>query len=256
MSLQTMLTNCWHDTPSRRPSFTVIQRDFPSVMVDVMCPDPTARKVCRDLWGGQETRKVPYGVFERTFQQHTLIDLSTASLCYRRCLQKMLCDSYDHNVTFERVCNMVHTFGAMESMQDFLHHVVMLFEHPWFFGYLRVCDAMSMLTEQWQCNRTGPGYYLLRFSDSSPGSFSLLTIDTSGEIVRRRIGHQYTSEYYIALGDRQHVFLSLFSLVDFCLSNNAICGGKRPLPGSPFLSLFAANPLRPGTSAAAEDAVV
>ena len=243
MSLQDMLTSCWNDNPSRRPRFTQIQRRFPAVMVDVMCPDPVGRSVCRELWAGAETRIVPYAEFEAAFQKITLIELASASLCYRRCLQRMLCDSYDHHVTFERVCNMVHTFGAMDPIQVFLNHIITLFEQPWFFGYVRVCDALLMLQEQWQLDKSS-GYYMVRFSDSIPGAFSLFTIDARGSIMRWRIGHQYSSEYFVTIDDRDHVFPTLFALHDHCAKNANICGDKRVLPGSPFQCLFAANPLQ------------
>ena len=253
MSLQNMLNACWHDKPSRRPQFIAIQRDFPAVMVDVMCPDPVARKVCRELWAGMETRSVSYDEFERAFQTITNVDLSTASLCYRRCLQRMLCDSYDHRVTFERVCNMVHTFGSMQPIDEFLHRVITLFEQPWFFGYVRVCDARQMLQEQCALSPAG-GYYMIRFSDSMPGSFSLLSIDASGAIERRRIGHQYSSEYFVTIGDSEHVFPSLFSLQQYCAEAQDVCFNKQPLPGSPFQCLFAANPIQGGSALSQNDA--
>lgn len=250
MSLQNMLTSCWHDTPARRPSFIAIQKDFPTVMIDTLCPDPTARIVCRELWGGAEMRIVPYNEFEAVFGRVTHIDWKNASLCFRRCLQKMLCDSYDQNVTFERVCNMVHTFGAMHSIQTFLNNLITLFEQPWFFGYVGAYNAQAMLTEQWKLTST-VGYYMIRFSDSNPGGFTLMTIDgKTGAIESRRIGHHYLSEYYVTINNQPHMFRTLFALHDYCVSAPSVCNNKRVLPGSPFACLFVSNPLQPVTAAA------
>ena len=249
LSLQKLLSASWHDNPNKRPEFTSIQRDFPSVMVDVMCPDPVARKVCRALWAGMETRKVPYHEFESVFQQQTLIDLANASLCYRRCLQAMLCDPYDHCVTFERVCNLVHTFGPMDDVMTFVNNVVTLFEQPWFFGYVRVCDAKQMLIEQWEYDPSH-GYYLFRFSDNLPGSFSIFTIDVDGNTSHRRVGHQYSSDFFVTIDNNEHVFRDLYALHDFCAKIPSVFGNKAVLPGAPYQCLFVANPLRESSESA------
>lgn len=249
LSLQKLLSASWHDNPNKRPAFTSIQRDFPSVMVDVMCPDPVARKVCRALWAGMETRKVPYHEFESVFQQQTLIDLANASLCYRRCLQAMLCDPYDHCVTFERVCNLVHTFGPMDDVMTFVNNVVTLFEQPWFFGYVRVCDAKQMLLEQWEYDPSH-GYYLFRFSDNLPGSFSIFTIDVDGNTSHRRVGHQYSSDFFVTIDNNEHVFRDLYALHDFCAKIPSVFGNKAVLPGAPYQCLFVANPLRESSESA------
>ena len=248
LSLQNLLSAAWHDNASKRPSMMSVQRDYPSIMVDVMCPDPTARKVCRALWAGMETRKVPYDEFVESFEAQTSISLANASLCYHRCLQTMLCDAYDHCVTFERVCNLVHTFGPMDDVLAFVNEIVTLFEQPWFFGYVRGGDAKQMLLEQWKIDPS-QGYYMFRFSESLPGSFSIFTIDRNGVTSHRRVGHQYSSDYFVTIGDQEHVFRDLYALHDHCLRDAQVCAGKAVLPGAPYQCFFVSNPLRNDASA-------
>lgn len=241
-SLQTMLSLCWEKNPSRRPAFQTIQRDFQQVLVDLMCPDPTARKIARSLWLGQETRQVPYVDFERVFTQKAHIDLATASLCYRRCLCAMLCDPFENVVNFERFCTLVHYFGPVSPADRFLNAIVTLFEQPWFFGSVRVSVAKQMLLEQW--HQTKQAYYMFRFSDGSPGSFSLFTIDGNGQTSHRRIGHLYKTEYFVTIDEREHAFKDLHSLHAYCVQVPSVLRGKHVLPGAPYQCFFAATPLR------------
>jgi serine/threonine protein kinase len=259
-SLQTMLSNCWHSDPTQRPKIGVVKRDFQQVLVDLICPDKIGRKVARALWLGQETRKVPYNEFERVFTDITQVDLGTASFCFRRCLSAMLCDSFDNTITFERFCNLLHYFDSLTPIDAFWNRLVTLFDQPWFFGFVPAEDARAMLIEHWR--QTRQGYYMMRFSSTQPGSYSLYAIDTTGLLTHWRIGHLYSSEFFIPIDDvnngnnsatntqqtsvkpaTQKPFSDLLTLHAHCLQLPSMLKDKKAMPGSPCQCFFASNPL-------------
>ncbi len=252
-SLTTLLERMWHPDPSQRILFPAIQAEYSNVMIDFLCPDPTGRKIARDLFLGDEMRRVPYTEFEESFQEHTGIDLNTGSQCYRRCLQAMLCDPHSMVVTFEQWCNCIHWIGVVNPIKDFLNRLVRLFEQPYFYGFIANRDAKRLLLEQQKRTPEAPGYYLIRFSENWPGSFTIYSVDKEGNTSHRRISHQYSSGFCVTFdGKIGKEFPDLFMLHDQCCENGTCLQGLFPLPGAPYQHFFAAHPLRiTNTSASA-----
>lgn len=254
-SLTTLLERSWHQDPSQRMLFPYIQAQFSNVMIDFLCPDPVGRRIARDIYLGDETRRVPYAQFEEAFQERCGIDLNTGSQCYRRCLQAMLCDPHTMLVSFEQWCNCIHWMGAMTPIKDFLNRLVRLFEQPWFFGFIQNKDAKRLLLEQQRRVPDAPGYYLIRFSENWPGSFTIYSVDSSGQTSHRRISHQYSSNFCVTFdGVAGREFPDLFTLHDQCCETGTCLQGLSPLPGAPYQHFFATHPLRQSNQQSATNA--
>lgn len=243
-SLTGLLQRCWHQDPNQRLLFPLIQAQFPNVMIDFLCPDPLGRRIARDLWLDDQMRRVPYSEFESVFEERCKVDLSTGSECYRRCLQTMLCDPFTHLCSFQQWCNLVHWIGVMTPVKDFLNRLVRLFEQPWFFGFIRSSDAKRLLLEQQRRTPDAEGYYLIRFSENSPGSYTIYSVNRDGQTEHRRISHQYCGSYTVTIdGQQGREFDDLFSLHDECCDAGTCIQGLAPLPGAPYQCFFASHPL-------------
>jgi serine/threonine protein kinase len=84
-SLKTLLALCWHEDPNRRPLFREIQDKFDRVIIDVMCPDPSGRRICKKLWKGCELKKVTYEEFEEAFLEKTRLNLKLIRHIHLKC---------------------------------------------------------------------------------------------------------------------------------------------------------------------------
>lgn len=237
-SLAALLSLAWHADVGRRPLFSQIQAQFGGVLIDVVCPDPLARRIARDLWLEADTNPVSYDRFERTLIAHTGVDLDAYDPLYRRCLQTMVCDDHDHSVTLERFANAVMWFGSMHPVTEFVSRIVALFRQPWFHGFVRGKDAKRMLDAQRQ--RTGIGCYAVRFSDTTPGAYSMYSIGADGTSVHRRISHRYTSSYAVTLAASAppREYTDLCTLHNDCLRADPHLHGLVPLAGAPFQCFF------------------
>lgn len=233
-----LLQTCWHADAQRRPSFTTMQSQFGNLLIDYLCPDALGRRIARALWLEDEMLRVPYADFEATLEEACGIDFNTGSQCYRRCLQVMLCDPFEHRVTFERFCNMIQWFGTMNPILDFLGRIVALFECPWFFGFIRGTDAKNLLVEQQRrCPETG--FYLFRFSETLPGSYTIYSVSRDGKTSHRRVSHQYNGRYAVTIdGVTGEEFDDLLTLHDRCCEVDECICELQPLPGAPYQPFF------------------
>lgn len=235
-SLKTLLLLCWHEDPSRRPFFREIQEKFDRVIIDVMCPDATGRRICKKLWRGEELRKVPYEEFEEAFLEKTRLNLKLIRHVHLKCFQSIICDPMTDEVTLERFCNCLAWFGPMHAVERFLERIRELLAKEWFHGFVSPNKAAQLLKTRW--SSTKMQYYFYRFSLSAPGCFALTYIEEDGSIVHKRVAHSFNTNFAITNNSPPLEAVTLEQLHSLVKLQPDLLRTKKVLPGCPFRSLF------------------
>uniref|UniRef100_A0A6B2L2L3 Protein kinase domain-containing protein n=1 Tax=Arcella intermedia TaxID=1963864 RepID=A0A6B2L2L3_9EUKA len=190
-SLTTILSNCWHQDPNRRPLFREIIGQWPSLTIDVLCPDKWGREVCKVLFVAQET--VPFVEFMRAFSQTCFANPQTLQTkkMYRKFLSVLLCENeFDDTVSKQRFCNIVGWFSPVDKSQDcakFFGRMKDLLTRRYFHGFLSETKAENQLKQLWDSTSNKQSYYVIRFSESDVGAFILTFIDFNGHIQHEKI---------------------------------------------------------------------
>jgi len=183
-SLKTMITNCWSPTPANRPSFRHVLDLWDKLALDLLCPDPIARKVCDILWKDQK-HKPDYQTFKKTFVSQCMpsakLKDKDASL-----LENLLRDSaFEDTVSFSRFCYVVGWFGPLQNnCQFFFERMKDATSKPYFHGFMSESQSDAKLKNLWESTSEKKAYYLVKYSMDSIGEFKLCFTDqdASGRI--------------------------------------------------------------------------
>jgi len=132
-------------------------------------------------------------------------------------------------VNLEKFGRILEWFGPiidpLSREISFFDRITSLLQQKWFHGDLATSIAESRLSSE------SIGTYLLRFSSTNPGCYTISRKTTDGSITHQRIFHQAGHGFYI----NNQRYDSLEQLVE--LSKNPL-NLAFPCPGSPFLQLF------------------
>lgn len=136
-------------------------------------------------------------------------------------------------VTMERFGSVVAWLGTWDS-DDGTHLGIgrrarELCQQPWFHGDLTVADACDRLVPQ------GPGTFLLRFSSSEPGSFTISRVDGAGTVRHHRITPRSSNGTGKRFAVADTAYTTLAELVNDLRANLQLFV---PCPGSPYAHLF------------------
>lgn len=94
-------------------------------------------------------------------------------------------------VSIENFANVMDWFGPVSDGNDLLEKIWKLSSHPWFWGSLDTKQAENQLI---QSNEGGA--FLIRFSNTSPGSFTLSALNQKkSKIIHTKIKHQPGTKY-------------------------------------------------------------
>ena len=136
-------------------------------------------------------------------------------------------------VTMERFGSVVAWLGAWDTEGNARlglgRRARELCQQPWFHGDLTVADACDRLVQQ------GPGTFLLRFSSSEPGSFTISRVDMRGTVRHHRIAPCTSNGTGMRFAIADTVCTSLPDLVHVMRAKLQLFV---PCPGSPFAHLF------------------
>lgn len=160
--------------------------------------------------------------------QESELDLA----CLRALLMGTTGEDSD-SVTMERFGSVVAWLGNWDSegnsCLELGRRARELCQQPWFHGDLTVADACDRLVQQ------GPGTFLLRFSSSEPGSFTISRVDANGTVRHHRITPRSSN----GTGKRFAVAdTACATLADLVHVMRAELQLFVPCPGSPYLHLF------------------
>lgn len=230
-SVKELLNFAWHENPTKRPTFQYILKQFDLIYIDLMCPDPLGRKICKKLWKGKRDAKISYSEFEKTFIESLKLDFSKIKKIHVRCFCSILCDPYDDTVTFERFCEVICWFGPLSPVETFFKSIKNLLKEPCFHGFLSLQKA-SHLVKNCYATTKRP-CYLYRFSSTDMGSLVLTFIDKKGDIGHKKIQHIIGIGY--KLEETNMDYATFDKLHKACRERYKL---KKTVPGSPYQILF------------------
>lgn len=234
-SVKELLANCWHESPAKRPQFSLVLKQYEQIVIDMMCPDPIGRKICKKLWKGRVTEKkdatVPYPEFEKACIESLKLDNTKIKPVHIRCFCAVLCDPYDDSVSFNRFCEVVGWFGPMAPFDEFFRRIKDVLSKPYFHGFISIQKAAHLVKNFFATSKTP--CYLYRFSSTDMGAFVLTFIDKKGDISHKKI--QYYQNLGYRLEEAQVDYLSFAKLHQACKARFKL---QKYVPHSPFQMLF------------------
>jgi len=235
-SLKELLQLCWHQDPDKRPYFPTILKKYDQVIIDLMCPDMAARRICKRLWRGkyiQKTTKVFYSDFERIFTESLKIDFTKVKRTHVKAFTTVLCDSFDDTITFERFARVVNWFGPLQPVDEFFGRIKELLSKSYFHGFVNAAKAEALVKSTWnQISGAKVSCYLYRFSATELGGFVLTYIDKNGNIYHKKIQRTPRGFRLDDLRIEQPTFVRLHKACKTALKL------RKHVPDSPYVGLF------------------
>jgi len=226
-----LLEDCWQKEPSARPSFSSIITRLDRILVDVAINDPLGRK----LWEGSFLSKDDVSWDDFTVQLFAVLGTSIPEndISYK-CLETVLASSSGDilakskivNITrFGQVCSW---FGPLEQKgrtSILFDNLTSTLKEKWFHGDLTQQEAEDRLSDQTK------GTFLIRFSASAPGCFTISHINKSKQLCHQRVTHVPGKGFYF-WEDRYD------SLRDLIKDQRKKQYFVSPCPGSSYQKLF------------------
>eukprot|EP01087_Luapelamoeba_hula_P012250 TRINITY_DN3403_c2_g1_i1.p1 TRINITY_DN3403_c2_g1~~TRINITY_DN3403_c2_g1_i1.p1 ORF type:complete len:506 (+),score=76.69 TRINITY_DN3403_c2_g1_i1:215-1732(+) len=194
--LRQLIEACWHANPPQRPDFHAIVAALEYIIVDTGVQDAHGRKLWKDHFLKED--RVKWLDFLRTFSTCLPPEPDTqVKLLNMKCLHALLAEKGKNNdeeiVTLSNFGNFLNFFGPMVVHDPaFMEHVRQMLKKPYFHGDITTQDAEAHLTGK------AAGTFLLRFSSSAAGSYTISKVHTDHSINHQRIIH-YPGQggYYI-----------------------------------------------------------
>eukprot|EP00009_Paramoeba_aestuarina_P002419 CAMPEP_0201508716 /NCGR_PEP_ID=MMETSP0161_2-20130828/1986_1 /ASSEMBLY_ACC=CAM_ASM_000251 /TAXON_ID=180227 /ORGANISM="Neoparamoeba aestuarina, Strain SoJaBio B1-5/56/2" /LENGTH=515 /DNA_ID=CAMNT_0047903459 /DNA_START=93 /DNA_END=1640 /DNA_ORIENTATION=- len=232
-SLKDLMVECWSPLPKDRPSFATICDKMDRILIDEAIRSKTGRKLWRKkrFIGNEE---VAWKVFEKELKIMLKRDSPVDDIKFK-CLKEVLAADPKKKlgknkevVNMVKYGNILDWFGPFERDDqglDFLDRLEDMLKKKWFHGDISTPKATDRLSGQ------EPGTFLIRFSSSAPGCYTISSVDNNGRVLHQRVtytpkkGFEFWSKTYDTLKTlirkekKHHHFL-------------------RPCPGSPFRHLF------------------
>jgi len=222
-NLKDLIQRCWDRIPGTRPSFSEIIDDLKEILVDVAIQDPIARRFWKNYFI-QENEDISYEDFEAgLFKFLNIPELDTMSeeeqstfKLNKKCMfiflphhSKSKTDT-EPKINIEHFGNLLHWFGPVDDPDtgNWRYTILDRFREALtleaFHGGLSTNEAVDEL-------RDSPQYtYLIRFSESVKGFFSLSQVQQNRKVVHTRIKHIPGGPYIIDKNE----YRTLVELVD------------------------------------------
>jgi len=126
-------------------------------------------------------------------------------------------------VGFESFCNLVAWFGPASTGSDLLANIDDVCSKLWFFGSMSKQEAEMILTKK------KSGTFLVRFSETTPGAFTISTVGGKNQLCNHRITRDAQRNYLL----KNEKYTSLHEILRV---KTLKC--KFACPGSPFLAFY------------------
>jgi serine/threonine protein kinase len=233
-ALRQLIEACWQHEPARRPSFSQILEAINYIIVDIAILDVDGRRLWKDHFSRNSNKdKVSWTEFLRVFMHYFTgaEDDSEAKMLNIKCLAALLAEKErdgESVVTMEGFGNFASWFGPLSSNQlpPLMERVRSVLKRSYFHGDISTKDAEDRLAGK------HVGTFLVRFSTSSPGYYTISKVAADGSIQHQRIVHQPNHpSFYI----QNREYASLDNLIQ---QNAMQLNLVTPCLGSRFAALF------------------
>jgi len=194
--IRDLLISCWNKNPKKRPTFSMIIHELDLILVDVAINDSKGR----DLWHinflGKES--VEWEDFRSKLFEYLLLKLSFSDIQIK-CLEAVLAESPTDLMVKSKIVNITRFgqvcawFGPLKSGADnmvLLINLTNILKEKWFHGDLTQVEAEDRLNSQ------SKGTFLIRFSSSSPGCFTISHINKSKNLCHQRVTYVPGKGFY------------------------------------------------------------
>jgi len=200
--LKTTISNCWSASPTNRPTFRAILDGWEKLTLELLCPDPLARKIAESLWKDLKA-KPDYNTFRTVFVKHCI---PTGKLKEKEAplLESLLRDSaFDDTVSFARFCFVVGWFGPLSPhCTEFFARIRDLTSKPYFHGFLTDAQSDSKLTNLWEESAEKKSFFLVKYSMEAIGEFKLCFVDTASGRIESIVVRNLKGSYKVATGQK------------------------------------------------------
>eukprot|EP01087_Luapelamoeba_hula_P016363 TRINITY_DN5030_c0_g2_i1.p1 TRINITY_DN5030_c0_g2~~TRINITY_DN5030_c0_g2_i1.p1 ORF type:complete len:523 (+),score=87.60 TRINITY_DN5030_c0_g2_i1:23-1570(+) len=197
-NLRSLIEQCWSQDPESRPTFRQVMKQFPKILAEATIRDANAQAFWITSFRNVETMKpeVPVYDFLRAFwrfQLRTQLPQDHGGATTDSNLLKMraflILSADQKQINMEWFGLLVDWFGPFKTVSDqsMFDRMLEVCDLPYFFGNIKREDAASQVG-------TTPGNYLLRFSSTTPGGFTLNRVKQDGTLASVAI-YRHGSEY-------------------------------------------------------------
>ena len=197
--LAQLMADCWQKNSRSRPSFEAIIPRLDQIAIDVTISDRLGRKLWSEFFMGRD--ETPWEEFKVALCEVLHLSSSPPPSQYEiafRCLEAVMAESpkdlmcKDQVVNIEKWASVCSWFGPVSTPDDgcnLLNSLQKTLKQRWFHGDITQEEAEDRLLNQ------PKGTFLVRFSSSSPGCFTISHINKSKQLPehRRQTSHALVS---------------------------------------------------------------
>eukprot|EP01095_Lingulamoeba_sp_RSL-Kostka_P012223 TRINITY_DN479_c0_g1_i2.p1 TRINITY_DN479_c0_g1~~TRINITY_DN479_c0_g1_i2.p1 ORF type:complete len:455 (-),score=155.91 TRINITY_DN479_c0_g1_i2:272-1636(-) len=196
-SLTELMEDCWQKYPQDRPTFTQIIKRLDDIMTEVAIGDPTGIEIWKSLFSGKGS--VNFDDFKEVLCDMLGIPTPSPSDIQFKCLESVLAEESkdvmcnDMVVNIEKFGSVCAWFGPLSESNDprsLLRRMENILKQKWFHGDITTVEAEDRLTSQ------NKGTFLIRFSTSSPGCFTISHINKQKQLTHQRVTHVPSKGFY------------------------------------------------------------
>jgi len=196
-SLRRLIERCWDKDPTRRPTFREIVVALEHIIVEAAITDARGREFWKRYFLTENT--VPWDNFVDSFcdwfkiPTRATVEKGTIPHLNLKCLKAVLAEvpkteghgahgvDPDHVVPLEKFGRILEFFGPLQ--EGILDSIREMLQQRWFHGELDTVDAAERLNGQ------PPGSFLIRFSTTNVGCYTISSVATDGTIRHQRVQH-------------------------------------------------------------------
>jgi len=185
-TLKQLMEACWHHDPTKRPAFPAIVASLEYIIVDTAILDMHGRKFWKDYFLKKD--RVTWPEFLRVFANFMPQTDPVTRAIDIKCLHALVAEKSlngEEKVTMEGFGNFLCWFGPMvyEGLPPLMDRVRAILRRSYFHGDISTTDAEAFLASK------QVGTFLVRFSTSAPGCFTISKVAGDNSIQHQRIMH-------------------------------------------------------------------